>query len=59
MTVLGQNNNGARMAVERKRGGDSAEGRPGMSKTGREREREREGQRTRRVWLPGAGRASE
>lgn len=41
MTVLGQNNNGARMAVERKRGGDSAEGRPGMSKTGRERERGR------------------
>lgn len=41
VTVLGQNNNGARMAVERKRGGDGAEGRPGMSKTGRERERER------------------
>lgn len=40
MTVLGQNNNGAWMTVGRKRRGDGAEGRPRMSKTGKERERE-------------------
>lgn len=39
MTVLGQNNNGAWMTVGRKRRGDGAEGRPRMSKTGKERER--------------------
>lgn len=38
VTVLGQNNNGPWMTVGRKRRGDGTQGRPRMSKTGKERE---------------------